>query len=67
LDRLLSPEQAAEMLGCHRTMIFEMLARGDVASIKLGRLRRIPASSIDKYIASRLSEAEGSSPDGGVR
>jgi len=55
------------MLGCRRTMIFEMLARGDVASIKLGRLRRIPVSSIDKYIASRLSEAEGSSHAGEER
>ena len=67
MDRLLSPEQAAEMLGCHRTMVFAMLARGDIVSVKLGRLRRIPASAIDKYIASRLSEAAGSSPEGGVR
>lgn len=67
MDRLLSPEQAAELLGCRRTMIFAMLARGDLVSIKLGRLRRIPASAIDKYIAARLSEAEASSPVGGVR
>jgi excisionase family DNA binding protein len=63
VDRLLSPEQAAELLGCRRTYIFELLARGDLASVKLGRLRRIPASAVEKFIQARVAEGGKIGPD----
>jgi excisionase family DNA binding protein len=60
MERLLSPELAAEALGCHRSFVFELLARGELRSIKLGRLRRIPASEVERLIATRLAETRGS-------
>jgi excisionase family DNA binding protein len=54
VDHLLSPEEAAEALGCHRSFLFSLLATHELASLKLGRLRRIPASEIDRLIAARL-------------
>lgn len=57
MDRLLTPAQAAETLGCRRTMIFALISHGDLASFKLGRLRRIPASAVEAYIGRRLADA----------
>ena len=56
MDRLLTPAEAAEALGCRRTMIFGLISRGDLRSFKLGRLRRIPASAVEAYIGRRLAD-----------
>lgn len=53
--RLLTPEQAAQILGCGRSYMFHMIASGEVRSIKVGRLRRIPIAEVERYIARRLS------------
>jgi excisionase family DNA binding protein len=39
---LLTPEEAAEALGIKRAMMFELLAKQRVESVKIGRTRRIP-------------------------
>ena len=57
MDRLLNPAEAAEALGCRRTMIFALISSGDLVSFKLGRLRRVPASAVDAFIATRLADA----------
>lgn len=56
MDRLLTPEQAADALGVGRTTVFSMVSSGALVSIRVGRLRRIPASAVDRYIAGRLTE-----------
>jgi hypothetical protein len=40
-------------------MIFAMLASGECAWIKLGKLRRIPASAVDRHVAGRPGEPDG--------
>jgi excisionase family DNA binding protein len=47
---LLTVEQAAQQLGIGRTTVFALLKSGDLESIPLGRLRRIPAECITEYI-----------------
>lgn len=47
---LLTVEQAAHQLGIGRTTVFALLKSGDLESIPLGRLRRIPAECITEYI-----------------
>jgi excisionase family DNA binding protein len=47
---LLTVEQAAERLNVGRTTLFGLIASGDVASVSLGRLRRIPAECLDEYV-----------------
>jgi excisionase family DNA binding protein len=50
-DRLLhSPEETAAMLGCGRSYVFELIARGEIESFKIGRLRKVPREAIDAYI-----------------
>jgi excisionase family DNA binding protein len=39
---LLTPEQAAHVLGIGRTSVYELLRKGELVSVKLGRSRRIP-------------------------
>lgn len=45
-----SPEGAAERLQCGRTLIYELLASGEIESVKIGRLRRIPDESLIAYV-----------------
>jgi excisionase family DNA binding protein len=53
---LLKVEEAAERLAISRTMMFSYIKSGAVESIKVGRLRRIPADAIDAYIKRLSSE-----------
>ena len=42
-DKLLySPEESAELLGVGRSQMFELIGRGEVESVKIGRLRKSP-------------------------
>jgi excisionase family DNA binding protein len=45
-ERLLSIAEAAELAGVGRTALYQAMARGDVRSVRIGRRRLIPASSI---------------------
>jgi excisionase family DNA binding protein len=53
-------EQAAEILGIGRDRVYNLLRTGQLESIKIGKLRRIPRSALDSYVARLL--AEGSWP-----
>ncbi len=47
---LLSPDQAAEALGCGRTQVYSLISDGRLRSVKIGRLRRIPVSELHRYV-----------------
>lgn len=51
-----SVQEAAEKLGVGRSKVNELIARGDLESIKIGTSRRIPQAAIAAYIRQR---AEG--------
>jgi excisionase family DNA binding protein len=50
---LLTAEEAAEQLGIGRTLMYKLIAHGEIDSIRIGRLRRVPTAAIQEY-ASRL-------------
>lgn len=54
---LLSAEEAADRLGVGRTTIFELLAAGELQSIKIGRRRLIPVAALAAFVE-RMSTAE---------
>lgn len=57
-DRLLRPEEVAEgRLSVGRTTVYELMRRGELRSVQIGKSRRIPSSAVDEYIA-RLSAAQ---------
>ena len=47
LPALLRPEEAAMILGVSKGLVYEMVRRGDLASVRCGRLLRIPRSAIE--------------------
>jgi excisionase family DNA binding protein len=57
---LLTVEEAAEQLGIGRTLTYKLISSGEIESIRIGRLRRVPTASIQDY-AHRLS---GDGPSG---
>lgn len=59
---MLTAEQAAAILGIGRTTMFALIKRGDIESILIGRLRRIPADAIDAYTARLMNEQNPATP-----
>jgi excisionase family DNA binding protein len=61
--KLLTINEAASALGLGRSLIYTLIAKGELKSIKIGRARRIPLSAIDEFIKQHLeqdwSKAEG--------
>lgn len=49
-ERLYTVEQAGRILGCSRGKVYNMLRGGEIRSVKIGKLRRIPASAINEVI-----------------
>jgi excisionase family DNA binding protein len=47
---LVTTDEAAQRLGVGRTMVFKLISRGDLESVKVGRLRRVPADAISDYV-----------------
>ena len=47
---LLTVKQVADHLGCGRTFVYELIGTGELEAVKLGRLRRIPASALDALV-----------------
>jgi excisionase family DNA binding protein len=51
---LVSVEDAAAMLSLGRTVVYQLVRRNEIRSVKVGRSRRIVASSLNDYV-SRLA------------
>lgn len=49
--------EACRRIGCGRTMIYELLASGDIKAIKIGNRTLIPESELQRLVQTRLSEA----------
>jgi len=47
---LLNVLDAARLLRVGRTTIYELIARGKLEVVHIGRAARIPASSIDRFV-----------------
>ena len=53
---LLRPEEGAEALGLSRARLYELMADGELKSIKVGRCRRIPLAELESWVARKLAE-----------
>jgi len=53
---LLRPEEAAQSLGLSRARLYELMAKGSIRSLKIGRARRVPIAEIKNWIESELAE-----------
>ena len=57
--KLLTCAEAATMLGISRALLYQLVVqKGEIARIKIGRARRIPATALDAFIARQLQQQE---------
>lgn len=55
---VLTVEQAAERLGIGRTLMYSLISSGAVESVTIGRLRRVPADALVRYVESLRTSGE---------
>jgi excisionase family DNA binding protein len=53
---LLSVGEAATLMSLGRSIVYDLVMRQQIASIKVGRMRRIPVSALREYVQQRLIE-----------
>lgn len=57
---LLTVEEAAGWLSVGRTTVYELLKDGQINSVRIGRLRRIPAEALIAYTTRLIAEQHAS-------
>ena len=58
---LLTVQEAARVLRIGRTLMYSLVMSGEVESVPIGRLRRIPAECLNEYVA-RLRASQQTKP-----
>lgn len=53
----LTAEEAAESLHISRSKVYDLIRNGDLVSIKIGRLRRVPVDAVHEFARRLLDEA----------
>jgi excisionase family DNA binding protein len=56
--QLLSPQEARELIGVGLSTMNRMLREGQIASIRIGRLRKVPLDAIQRFIDRHLTEQD---------
>ena len=54
---LLKPSEAAQVLGIGRSLIYELIARKEIPSIRLGRCIRIPSESLQRWLKAQEDQS----------
>jgi excisionase family DNA binding protein len=54
MPMLLTVSEAAQRLDIGRSLLYDLLADGQVESIRVGRLRRVPTEALAIYIDRQL-------------
>jgi len=55
---LLSVDEAAVALSLGRSAVYDLIMSKELASIKVGRTRRVPVVALHRYVSRRLEEGE---------
>lgn len=56
---VLTVEEAADRLRIGRTLMYALVSAGEVESVRIGRLRRIPTDALDSYLLRLRSCSHG--------
>lgn len=60
---LLRVEEVAELLGLGRTKVTEMLAAGDLPTVRIGRCVRVPRTELERWVQNQVTRAPGQGDD----
>lgn len=52
---LLTPQEAAQKLRISRSKIYELISKGDIQAVHIGRCRRIDAAHLREWLQKRSS------------
>lgn len=53
---LLRAEEVARLLGIGRSKTYELIASGELPSLRIGRLVRVPRHALDRWIADHTEQ-----------
>ncbi len=56
---LVTVEEAARMLSVGRSLLYRLVLRQEIASVKIGRTRRIPVTALEAFIACQVGRSKG--------
>ena len=59
LPLVLTVEEAAERLGVGRTVMYALVSSGAVESVRIGRLRRVPADALVTFLDGLRADQKG--------
>ncbi|MFF4729871.1 helix-turn-helix domain-containing protein [Streptomyces mirabilis] len=54
----LTVAEAARRIGIGRTKLYEYVTSGEIRSVKIGSLRRIPAEAVEEFLARRFRASD---------
>jgi excisionase family DNA binding protein len=54
-ERLLSQQEAADLLGIHPETLRRMSIRGEIPALRVGRFWKYRASTLESWVSSRLN------------
>lgn len=55
----MSPQELAEFLGVSLTHAYQMLAKGEIPCARIGRLRKVRRTDVDRFVEARLEQGGG--------
>jgi excisionase family DNA binding protein len=61
-ENLLTIKDVAARLAIGRTTVYELIAKQELKTIKIGRARRVPESVLDQWIARQLRGGDQKPP-----
>jgi excisionase family DNA binding protein len=57
---LLTVPEVAAMLGCGRTLVYDLIGSRELPVVKVGRLTRVPVAAVDAFVSRHLTSAVSS-------
>jgi excisionase family DNA binding protein len=63
-ELLLTVEETARRLRIGRTLVYQLISSGELESVKVGRLRRVPAECLPAYVATLRRTRSSEAADG---
>jgi putative molybdopterin biosynthesis protein len=64
-ERLLKPDEVAEILQCSKAFAYALLKRGEIPTVRIGNLVRVRREEMDKYILGK-SKQDNSVPSASI-
>lgn len=61
-DVVLTIEEAAQRLRIGRTLMYALIKNGEIRTVTIGRLRRVPAQCIAEYVNNLLEHPQAVAP-----